>query len=231
MPTPLDPSWMPYLGPELKMPYMQELKKFLQGEAAKHKVIYPAGADIFNAFNLTPLHRTTVVIIGQDPYHGPGQAHGLCFSVRPQVKPPPSLLNIYQEIKNEYGTPIPHNGYLRPWAVQGVLLLNSVLTVEADKPGSHQGHGWETFTSKAVEILNAQRNHLVFMLWGKYAQDKCRNIDPRKHLILTSPHPSPLSAHRGFLGNGHFKKANAFLKQHHLPQIDWAIEDEAKDLA
>ena len=225
MPTPLDPSWMPYLGAEFKMPYMQDLKKFLQQRCQAHKVIYPAGNEIFNAFNTTPLHRVTVVIIGQDPYHGPGQAHGLCFSVKPTVKPPPSLLNIYQEIHREYGFPIPHNGYLRPWAVQGVLLLNSVLTVEANQPGSHQGRGWETFTDKVVSVLNEQREHLVFMLWGKYAQDKCRNIDPHKHLILTSPHPSPLSAHRGFLGNGHFKKANEYLKAHHLPQIDWAIED------
>jgi len=220
---PLPASWMEFLGDEFKQPYMQKLKKFLAGELKAGKEIFPHGNDIFNAFNLTPLEKVKVVIIGQDPYHGPGQAHGLCFSVRPNVRIPPSLLNIYKEIKNEYGYEIPTHGELTSWAKQGVLLLNAVLTVEGHKAASHQNSGWQLFTDKVVEVLNQQGQGLVFLLWGAFAQKKGAGIDRSRHLVLESVHPSPLSAHRGFLGNGHFKHANQYLEKIGKAPIDWQI--------
>lgn len=202
---------------------MQSLSAFLISEKKAGKVVYPEGANIFAAFDHTPFHKVKVVILGQDPYHGPGQAHGLSFSVRPGVRTPPSLQNIYKEINRDLGLPIPDHGFLESWADQGVLLLNSVLTVEQAKAASHQGRGWESFTDAAITHLNRERNNLVFLLWGSYAQKKGKVIDRNKHLVLTSPHPSPLSAHRGFLGNGHFSKANAYLEQTQQTPIDWSV--------
>lgn len=218
----LDQSWLDHIGTEFEKPYMQSLKKFLQDEKAKGKIIYPRGDDIFAAMNITPFEKVRVVILGQDPYHGEGQAHGLSFSVRDGVRPPPSLVNIYKEISDEFGTPIPKSGNLTRWAEQGVLLLNATLTVENALAGSHQNRGWESFTDAIIHTLNDQHNNLVFMLWGSYAQKKGAFIDRNRHLVLQSVHPSPLSAHRGFLGCGHFKKANEYLEEHGLAPIQWA---------
>lgn len=218
----LDQSWLDHIGSEFDKPYMHALKKFLQDEKAKGKIIYPKGDDIFNALNTTPFDKVRVVILGQDPYHGEGQAHGLSFSVREGVRTPPSLVNIYKEITAEYGVPIPKSGDLTHWAKQGVLLLNATLTVEHSLAGSHQNKGWENFTDAIIHTLNDQHEHIVFMLWGSYAQKKGAFIDRKKHLVLQSVHPSPLSAHRGFLGCGHFKKANEYLEEHGLPAIQWA---------
>lgn len=222
----LDPEWKQALAGEFAAPYMAQLRAFLEQERATGKVIYPPGPEIFNAMNSTPLSRVKVVILGQDPYHGPGQAHGLCFSVRRGVAPPPSLLNIFRELKTDIGIPQPRHGELTHWAGQGVLLLNSVLTVEAGQPGSHQGQGWETFTDAAIRVLNGQREHLVFLLWGAYAQRKGRIIDPQRHLVLKSVHPSPLSANRGgWFGHHHFSQANRYLQNHGLAPVDWSLPD------
>lgn len=219
----LESSWLQRLGEEFNKPYMQDLKAFLKHEKAQHKVIYPASDNWFHAFDKTPFDKVKVVIIGQDPYHGPGQAHGLCFSVPPGVKIPPSLVNIYKELESDLGLPMPNHGYLESWAEQGVLLLNAVLTVEQGRAAAHQGRGWELFTDRVIELLNAQREHLVFMLWGSYAQKKGQFIDRERHLVLTAPHPSPLSAHRGFLGCRHFSKANAYLEAMGVGGIDWSV--------
>ncbi|MDF2444787.1 MAG: Uracil-DNA glycosylase [Moraxellaceae bacterium] len=222
----LDPEWKQALGPEFTKPYMSRLRAFLESEKQAGKTIYPPGPEIFNALNSTPLSAVKVVILGQDPYHGPGQAHGLCFSVRRGVPPPPSLQNIFRELRDDVGIPAPRHGELTFWARQGVLLLNSVLTVEAGKPGSHQNQGWETFTDVAISVLNEQREHLVFLLWGSYAQRKGRIIDVSKHLVLKSVHPSPLSANRGrWFGNHHFSQANQFLESHAQAPIDWSLPD------
>ena len=223
----LHPSWLDPLGGEFRQPYMQELKQFLQSEKSRGKVIFPPGGQIFNALDSTPLDQVKVVILGQDPYHGPGQAHGLCFSVLPGIAIPPSLHNIYKEIERDLGIPAPAHGCLKHWADQGVLLLNATLTVERGRAGSHQGKGWEHFTDRIIEELNHSRADLVFMLWGTYAQKKGRIIDRRKHCVLQSPHPSPLSAHRGFIGNGHFSRANAWLEEHGMSPIDWSVGDPA----
>jgi uracil-DNA glycosylase len=215
-------SWQNVLGAEFGKPYMQALGDFLRAQAAAGHVIYPKPSDIFSAFAETPFDAVSVVILGQDPYHGEGQAHGLAFSVPAGVKPPPSLMNIYKEIDASLGMASPRRGDLRGWARQGVLLLNTTLTVEAARAGSHQGRGWETFTDAAIRALNAQRAGIVFMLWGSHAQKKGAVIDRKRHLVLDAPHPSPLSAYRGFLGCGHFKKANEYLAAQGRPPIDWA---------
>ncbi|MBX2809675.1 MAG: uracil-DNA glycosylase [Cellvibrionaceae bacterium] len=219
----LDASWLSYLEPEFELPYMQQLRQFLGEQKQQGKQIYPPGPLIFNALNSTPLSKVRVVILGQDPYHGPRQAHGLCFSVLPGVRQPPSLVNIFKEIHTDLHLPVPNHGCLQSWAEQGVLLLNATLTVEQGKAGSHQGKGWETFTDKVIEIVNQQCEHLVFLLWGSYAQKKGRIIDAQKHKLLTSPHPSPLSAHRGFFGNRHFSLTNQWLVSHGYQAIDWRL--------
>lgn len=218
----LDESWMNKVGGEFDKPYMQNLKAFLTAEKAVGQVVFPRGDEIFNALNTTDFDKVRVVILGQDPYHGPGQAHGLSFSVREGVALPPSLLNIYKEIAAEYGGVIPRSGDLTRWAEQGVLLLNATLTVRQAQAGSHQNKGWEEFTDAIVRAINDQRTNVVFLLWGAYAQKKGAIIDRAKHLVLSAPHPSPLSAHRGFLGCGHFKKANDYLAAHGFAPIDWA---------
>jgi uracil-DNA glycosylase len=204
---------------------MQALAQFLREEKARGKCIYPPGAQMFAALDATPFEQVKVVILGQDPYHGPGQAHGLCFSVPPSVDVPPSLVNIFKEIERDLGIARPRNGCLLPWAQQGVLLLNAVLTVEAGQAGSHQGKGWEGFTDHIVETLARERDGLVFLLWGSYAQAKGRIIDARRHCVLRAPHPSPLSAHRGFIGCGHFGAANRWLAGRGLPAIDWSLPE------
>lgn len=219
----LEPSWLAQLEPEFAQPYMAQLRGFLQAEKRAGKRIFPPGDEIFEAFAHTPLERVKVVILGQDPYHGEGQAHGLCFSVRPGVKVPPSLQNIYKEIHAELGHPIPRHGDLTPWADQGVLLLNSVLSVECGRAGSHQGRGWETFTDRVVDVVNRECEAVVFMLWGSYAQRKGALIDRQRHCVLTAPHPSPLSAHRGFFGCGHFAAANDYLRAQGREPIDWSL--------
>ncbi|RQW69703.1 uracil-DNA glycosylase [Halomonas sp. YLB-10] len=219
----LPDSWERWLGAEFQAPYMQQLKAFLAAEKAARKTIYPHSSDWFRAFELTPLDEVRVVILGQDPYHGPGQAHGLCFSVREGVKPPPSLVNIYKELAQDLGvTPVNH-GHLEAWARQGVLLLNTSLTVEEGNAGSHRGKGWETFTDRAIETVNAEAPPCVFLLWGSHARQKKALVDQERHLVLESPHPSPLSAHRGFFGNHHFSRANAFLAEHGRSPVDWQL--------
>lgn len=218
-------DWKQALGDEFEQPYMQELREFLLAEKAAGKVVFPPGPLIFNALNTTPPAKVKVVIIGQDPYHGPGQAHGLSFSVQPGVRTPPSLQNIFKEIQRDLGYPIPASGDLRPWAEQGVLLLNAVLTVTQGQAGAHANRGWERFTSRIIDILNTQCEHLVFMLWGSYAQKKGQQIDPARHLVLKSVHPSPLSAHRGFIGSGHFSAANAYLVEQGREPIDWRLAE------
>lgn len=217
----MHPSWLHLLHAEFEQDYMQHLKQFLLSEKSQGKVIYPEGKCIFNAFNSTPVDEVKVVILGQDPYHGPGQAHGLCFSVLPGVRFPASLNNIFKELERDLGIPPPANGCLQRWADQGVLLLNATLTVEQGRAGSHQGKGWERFTDRAIVALNEAREGLVFLLWGAYAQKKISLIDEKKHLILQSPHPSPLSAHRGFLGNSHFSKANKWLLKRGVAPVEW----------
>jgi uracil-DNA glycosylase len=216
-------SWQAYIGAEFDLPYMQSLRAFLQQEKAEGKQVYPPGAEIFNALNQTPLDSVKVVILGQDPYHGPGQAHGLSFSVPEGIKIPPSLLNIYKELVQDIGITMPSHGNLLSWADQGVLLLNSVLTVVQSQANAHQGKGWEQFTDRIVSVLNEQCEHLVFMLWGSYAQKKGQVIDASKHLVLRAPHPSPLSAHRGFLGCKHFSQANDYLLSHGKQAINWQV--------
>ncbi|MCE8031989.1 uracil-DNA glycosylase [Halomonas sp. MCCC 1A11057] len=223
MSCPLPESWQRWLGNEFTLPYMQSLRDFLAAEKAARKVIYPHSSNWFRAFELTPLERVKVVILGQDPYHGPNQAHGLCFSVRPGVPAPPSLVNIYKELAVDVGfQPVDH-GNLEHWARQGVLLLNTSLTVEQGNAGSHRGRGWETFTDRAIETVNAHAPPSVFLLWGSHARQKKALIDTSRHLVLESPHPSPLSAHRGFFGNRHFSRANAFLEANGREPIDWQL--------
>jgi uracil-DNA glycosylase len=219
----LDPSWKAHVGAWFERPEMKALGEFLREEKRNGKVIYPPGSQIFAALNATPFDKVKVVILGQDPYHGPNQAHGLCFSVKPGVPPPPSLENIFAEIERDLHVPRPDHGCLLPWARQGVLLLNAVLTVERGLAGSHQGKGWEGFTDACVEALNRDREGLVFMLWGSYAQAKGKLIDRQRHLVLKAPHPSPLSAHRGFIGSGHFSRANDYLKHRGQTPIDWRL--------
>lgn len=217
----LEPRWKACLEDEFHQPYMDQLRAFLLQRKQQGAVIYPPGRKIFNALNSTPFDRVKVVILGQDPYHGPGQAHGLCFSVQDGVAIPPSLVNIYQEIEQDLGQRPPASGNLQHWAGQGVLLLNAVLTVEQGRAGSHQGKGWEKFTDRVVSELNDGRNNLVFMLWGSYAMKKGAVIDRSRHLVLTAPHPSPLSAHRGFFGCRHFSTANRYLQEHGQQPIHW----------
>lgn len=219
----LHPSWLTIIGDELEKPYMQALRHFLKAEKVAGKVIYPPSPLIFNAFNHTPFDKVRVVIIGQDPYHGDSQAHGLSFSVPKGIALPPSLLNIYKEISADLNIKMSRNGDLTPWADQGVLLLNATLTVKQAKAGSHQGKGWEAFTDAAIAALNARRDGLVFILWGSYAQKKGAFIDNKKHLVLKSVHPSPLSAHRGFFGNRQFSQINQYLIQQGQTPINWQI--------
>ncbi|MBE2191779.1 MAG: uracil-DNA glycosylase [Alphaproteobacteria bacterium] len=217
----LDPSWLDVIGVEFDKSYMVQLKSFLAQEKKAGKVIYPKGDEIFNAMNTTRFDDVRVVILGQDPYHGEGQAHGLSFSVRSGVKLPPSLMNIYKEISAEYDVLMPKDGDLTRWAKQGVLLLNATLTVQDSLAGSHQNKGWEEFTDAIVRAINDRAENIVFLLWGSYAQKKGAIIDRKKHLVLTASHPSPLSAHRGFLGCGHFRAANDYLESNGFPPIDW----------
>lgn len=223
--TDLTADWQEALGAEFGQPYMQQLSEFLRTEKTAGKQVYPPESLMFNALNSTPLASVKVVIIGQDPYHGAGQAHGLAFSVQPGVRTPPSLQNIYKEIQRDFGYPIPSHGCLQSWAGQGVLLLNAVLSVTEGQAGAHANRGWERFTSRIIEVLNAQCEHLVFILWGGYAQKKGQHIDPARHLILKGVHPSPLSAYRGFIGCGHFSAANAYLLEHGRTAIDWQVPD------
>ena len=221
----LDESWKYNLTEFLLSPKMDALRDFLLQEKQQNKVIYPPSSLIFNALNTTPLNQVKVVIIGQDPYHGPNQAHGLSFSVQRGVALPPSLRNIFHELHTDLGVPIPRHGDLTHWAEQGVLLLNSVLTVEAGQPTSHQKQGWEDFTDHVIDVLNQQREHIVFILWGAYAQRKGQRIDPNKHLILKAAHPSPLAANRGgFFGCKVFSKSNNYLKQNGIEPIDWQLD-------
>ena len=223
----LEPSWKARLGEYLAGEDMRRLSAFLRERKAAGARIYPPGPDIFGALDATPFDKVKVVILGQDPYHGPGQAHGLCFSVPPGVPPPPSLQNIFKEIRRDLGIAPPDHGCLLPWARQGVLLLNAVLTVEDGRAGAHQGKGWEGFTDAVVAALDREKEGLVFMLWGAYAQAKGRLLDSRRHCVLRAPHPSPLSAHRGFLGCGHFGKANRWLQGGGRAPVDWALPPRA----
>ena len=220
----LHSSWKDKLQPEFEKPYMKDLKAFLKKELDLGKSIYPKASQVFEALNLTPFEKVKVVILGQDPYHGIGQAHGLAFSVLPEIPPPPSLKNIYKEMKEDLGLPIPSNGYLKSWAEEGVFLLNSCLTVEARKPASHKGKGWEIFTDKIIEVLNEEKEDLVFLLWGSFAKDKGSQIDPSRHCVLTAPHPSPFSADRGFFHCKHFSKANSYLKSKNISPINWNLK-------
>jgi len=223
-----DRGWKDHLAEEFRQPYMQGLAEFLAAEEQAGKVLFPASQHCFNALNSTPLDNVRVVILGQDPYHGPGQAHGLCFSVRPNVAIPPSLVNIFKEIQDDLGIAPPDHGCLQPWAEQGVLLLNSVLTVVQGQAGAHQGKGWETFTDTVIETVNREREGVVFLLWGSYAKKKGQHIGRNKHLVLDGPHPSPLSAYRGFFGCKHFSKANDWLEQQGKPTVNWALPSKAE---
>jgi len=218
----IEESWKEKLIDEFSAAYFSQLKAFLLEEKSSHTV-YPPGSQIFNAFNFTPFNKVKVVILGQDPYHGPGQAHGLCFSVPEGIKQPPSLQNIFKEINQDLSIPIPQHGNLEKWTRQGVLLLNATLTVRAKQAGSHQNKGWEQFTDAAIKKLSDERENLVFLLWGNYAIAKKEIIDSSRHLILTSPHPSPFSVHRGFFGNKHFSKTNAYLREQGIGEIDWRV--------
>lgn len=220
----IDNDWLPAVNAEFKKPYYAELYKFVKEEYSK-VAVFPPSDEIFSALHLTPLSKVKVVIIGQDPYHNVGQAHGLCFSVRPEVEIPPSLVNIYKELQSDLGCKIPNNGYLVKWAEQGVLLLNTVLTVRAHQANSHQGKGWEQFTDAIIRAVNAEDRPIAYLLWGRPAQSKMSMLDNPKHKVFTAPHPSPLSAHRGFFGCKHFSRANAFLEENGLEPIDWQIED------
>ncbi|MCF6367672.1 uracil-DNA glycosylase [Rhizobium halophilum] len=221
----LEESWKQALAPEFSNPYMSELRGFLLSEKQAGKRIFPKGAEYFRALDLTPLDQVKVVILGQDPYHGHGQAHGLCFSVQPDVRIPPSLVNIYKELQSDLGIPPAKHGFLEQWARQGVLLLNSVLTVEEGRAASHQRKGWERFTDAVIRVVNERCDGVVFMLWGSYAQKKAAFVDSRRHLVLRSPHPSPLSAHNGFFGSRHFSQANDFLVSRGRTAIDWKLPD------
>ncbi|HRA37558.1 MAG: uracil-DNA glycosylase [Xanthomonadales bacterium] len=224
----LEPSWKARLAPLFATPGMQALRAFLVAEARAGKTIYPPPDQIFAALDATPFDAVKVVILGQDPYHGPGQAHGLCFSVRPGVPPPPSLQNIHAELESDLGIARPDHGCLLPWARRGVLLLNAVLTVERGLAGSHHGKGWEAFTDAVVDHLNREREGLVFLLWGSPAQAKARQVDLQRHHVLKAPHPSPLSAHRGFLGCRHFSRANAWLAARGSEGVDWRLPPRAQ---
>lgn len=219
----IEASWEAALNEQFGQPYFHQLTAFLRQEKQSGKIIYPAGNHIFHAFDATPLNRVKVVILGQDPYHNPGQAHGLAFSVQKGVPAPPSLVNIFKEIHSDIAVPIPPHGHLEQWAQQGVLLLNAALTVEANKPMSHSKIGWHEFTNEVIKTVSEQRPHVVFMLWGAFAKSKQPLIDDTKHLILTAAHPSPLSAHNGFFGCRHFSKANNWLKMQGMEPIDWSI--------
>ena len=217
-------TWQDALGSEKQQPYFQEILERVRAERLAGQTVYPPAADVFNAFKATDFHQVKVVILGQDPYHGAGQAHGLAFSVHPDIQIPPSLVNIYKELATDIGGfQIPNHGYLQHWAEQGVLLLNTVLTVRAGQAHSHAPLGWERFTDHVIAQLNAHREHLVFMLWGSHAQKKGAFIDRRRHLVLSAPHPSPLSAYRGFFGCRHFSQANAYLQAHGLSGVDWQV--------
>lgn len=220
----LHQSWLNVLSDEFQKPYLKSLREFLAQQKRQKKVVYPPGKEIFNALNSTPFENVKVVILGQDPYHGPNQAHGLCFSVTKDVPVPPSLKNIYKELNQDTGFIVPNHGNLKTWANQGVLLLNSVLTVNQADAGSHQGKGWETFTDKIITELNKHHKKIVYMLWGAYAQKKGACIDSSKNLILKSVHPSPLSAYRGFLGCKHFSQCNGYLLESNKTPINWQIE-------
>ncbi|MEY8236316.1 uracil-DNA glycosylase [Lachnospiraceae bacterium 66-29] len=220
----LQNDWLEAVGGEFKKPYYTDLYKFVKEEYS-NEIVYPPSDDIFNAMHLTPLSEVKVLILGQDPYHNQGQAHGLCFSVQPDVAIPPSLKNIYKELQSDLGCAIPNNGYLVKWAKQGILMLNTVLTVRAHKPLSHQGKGWEQFTDAIIEAVNAQDRPIVYMLWGKPAQRKASMLNNPKHLVLKAAHPSPLSASHGFFGCKHFSQANQFLEENGMQPIDWQIED------
>jgi uracil-DNA glycosylase len=219
----LHPEWLEVLAGEFEKDYMRDLKAFLLARKQAGAAIYPPGPEIFSALDSTPLSQVKVVILGQDPYHGPGQAHGLCFSVREGVPAPPSLRNVFRELQTDLGLPVPRHGHLQAWADQGVLLLNAVLTVERGQAGAHQGRGWETFTDAVVANVNQRCEHVVFLLWGSQAQRKGAAIDTRRHLVLKAPHPSPLSAHRGFLGCRHFSQANSWLAEQGIDPVDWAL--------
>lgn len=219
----IEDSWKAALTEEFEKPYFAEIRRFLQEEKAAGKIIYPPGSLIFNAFNSTPFEKVRVVILGQDPYHGAGQAHGLCFSVQHGVKPPPSLVNIYKELKDDVGFEIPKHGNLQKWTEQGVFLLNAMLTVEANQPASHQKKGWEEFTNAVIQKLSKERNGLIFILWGNFAQQKAVLIDETKHTILKAAHPSPFSAYNGFFGCKHFSKTNEILKARGEVEIDWQV--------
>lgn len=227
----LEPSWKARLESEFSKPYMEELRAFLRREMAAKKIIYPRGSEFFAALNHTPFDKVKVVILGQDPYHGPNQAHGLCFSVKPGVDIPPSLVNIYKELKSDLGIERAKHGFLESWADQGVLLLNATLSVEASKAGSHQNKGWEQFTDAVIDVLNREREGLVFVLWGSYAQKKGAFIDTSKHLVLKGPHPSPLSAHRGFFGSKPFSQINAYLESIGKEPIEWQLPDVAAGIS
>lgn len=216
----IEKSWKDLFQDEFKKPYFEELASFVR-EEYKTKKVFPPPKDIFKAFDLCPFDKVKVVILGQDPYHGPGQAHGLCFSVNKGIPTPPSLVNIYKEIESDIGKPMPDHGNLEHWAEQGVFLLNATLTVIAHMAGAHQKKGWETFTDEVIRLISEKKEHVVFMLWGAYAQDKAWMIDETKHLILKAPHPSPLSANRGFFGCKHFSTANKYLASHGLKPIEW----------
>jgi len=222
----LDDSWKAPLAEEFNRPYMQVLKSFLTDERAAGKHIFPKGSEYFRALDLTPIDKVRVVILGQDPYHGPGQAHGLCFSVRPGVRIPPSLVNIYKEMQSDLGIPPAKHGFLEHWAKQGVLLLNSVLTVVEGQAAAHQGKGWEQFTDAVIRAVNEQPHSVVFILWGAYAQKKAAFVDTSRHLVLKAPHPSPLSAHNGFFGSKPFSKTNDFLVSKGYAPIDWQLPED-----
>jgi uracil-DNA glycosylase len=220
----IEASWKEVLSEEFHSEYFAALKTFLKNEKQKGKIIYPDGKNIFAAFDFTPFQNVKVVILGQDPYHGAGQAHGLCFSVAEGVAPPPSLVNMYKELKSDLGIPISPKGNLEKWAKQGVLLLNAVLTVQANSPASHQGKGWEQFTDAVIRKISEKKTGVVFLLWGKYAQAKEVLIDTTKHFVLKAPHPSPFSANSGFFGSKHFSKTNGILKREGFGEIDWRVE-------
>ncbi len=219
----IEDSWMSVLNDEFEKPYFKELKQFLEVEKVNGKIIYPAGSLIFNAFNSTPFDKVRVVILGQDPYHGENQAHGLCFSVQHGVKPPPSLVNIYKELKSDVAFEIPSHGNLQKWTTQGVFLLNAILSVEANQPASHQKSGWQEFTNAVIEKLSKEKEGLIFLLWGNFAQQKAVLIDENKHTILKAAHPSPFSAYNGFFGCKHFSKTNDILKAKGEEEIDWQV--------
>ncbi len=224
MTPPIPDGWRDIIGSETEQPYYKKLQAFVAAERAAHTV-FPPTADVFNALKYTPYKEVKVFLLGQDPYHDDGQAHGLAFSVRPGIKPPPSLVNIFKELKTDVGCRIPNNGYLVPWAEQGVLLLNAVLTVRAHEPNSHKGKGWEQFTDAVIRAVGEKTDPVVFLLWGSYAQKKIDLIDTSRHIILKAPHPSPLSANRGFFGSRPFSQANAALRKAKRGEIDWQIPD------